>query len=57
MVKACIEYKDGTVENRTFKGVIEYFRYVDKNKSKIKISTSDVRRPNDRMGARNGVHS
>ena len=42
MVKATIEWKDGTKENATFKGADEYFRFIHRNIHKIKIATSDA---------------
>ena len=45
MIRAYIEYKDGTSEWIVFDKVIRYYAYIDKNRKRITVaSTSDIKR-------------
>lgn len=45
MIRASIEYKDGTHEERIFDKVSQYFAYIDRNRKRIRIaSTPDIKR-------------
>ena len=47
MIKAEIEYKDGTVERKTFHGISEYSLHLLNNASKVKISHADSINPSE----------
>ena len=44
MVKATIEWKDGTIDERKFAGQADYFRFIDKNILKIKEAKANIER-------------
>ena len=44
MVKATIEWKDGTIDELKFAGQADYFRFIDKHMPKIKEAKADIDR-------------